>query len=141
MTVLYLIQPDQMELNGGDWQSSQRSEQACLPTDVTGRCRKHWQSQFNQHLGQDLASTFFLFPISSGSNGNSPCSVVACESNATNTLSFFFFFGCVGSSLLRAGFSLVAASRGYSSLQCVCFSCCGARALGVLASVAVVRGL
>ena len=26
---------------------------------------------------------------------------------------FFFFFGCAGSSLLRSGFSLVAASRGY----------------------------
>ena len=34
----------------------------------------------------------------------------------------FFFFGCVGSSLLRAGFSLVAASRGYSLLQCTGFS-------------------
>ena len=35
---------------------------------------------------------------------------------------FILFFGCVGSSLLRAGFSLVAASRGYSSLQCLGFS-------------------
>ena len=34
---------------------------------------------------------------------------------------FFFFFGCVGSSLLR-GLSLVAVSGGYSSLQCVGFS-------------------
>ena len=33
-----------------------------------------------------------------------------------------FIFGCPGSSLPRAGFSLVAASWGYSSLQCVGFS-------------------
>ena len=33
-----------------------------------------------------------------------------------------FIFGCVGSSLLRTGFSLVVASRGYSSLRCVGFS-------------------
>ena len=36
-------------------------------------------------------------------------------------LSFFFFylsiFGCIGSSLLRAGFSLVVASGGYSLLR------------------------
>ena len=37
-------------------------------------------------------------------------------------LYFFFFFGCVGSSLLHVGFSLVAASRGYSSLPCAGFS-------------------
>ena len=43
------------------------------------------------------------------------------------TLSFFFFliylfiFGCVGSSLLRVGFSLVVASGGYSSLWCAGF--------------------
>ena len=48
-----------------------------------------------------------------------------------NAGSFYFFlkklinlfiFGCVGSSLLRAGFSLVAVSRGYSSLWCTGFS-------------------
>ena len=33
-----------------------------------------------------------------------------------------FIFGCVGSSLLCAGFSLVAAGRGYSSLWCTGFS-------------------
>ena len=36
--------------------------------------------------------------------------------------SFLLSFLCVGSLLLRAGFSLVAASGGYSSLQCVGFS-------------------
>ena len=43
--------------------------------------------------------------------------------NVTFFLSFLilFSFGCSGSSLLR-GFSLVAASRGYSSLRCVGFS-------------------
>ena len=35
---------------------------------------------------------------------------------------YLFIFGCVGSSLLREGFSLVAASGGYSSLQCMGFS-------------------
>ena len=39
------------------------------------------------------------------------------------------------------GLSLVAASRGYCSFRCVGFSCCGARALGTRASVAVVHGL
>ena len=34
----------------------------------------------------------------------------------------YFIFGCIGSSLLHVGFSLVAASRGYSSLQCTGFS-------------------
>ena len=35
---------------------------------------------------------------------------------------YLFIFGCIGSSLLHAGFFLVAASRGYSSLQCAGFS-------------------
>ena len=34
----------------------------------------------------------------------------------------FFFFVCVGSSLLHMGFSLVAESGGYSSLPCAGFS-------------------
>ena len=33
-----------------------------------------------------------------------------------------FIFGCVGSSLLYTGFSLVAVGGGYSSLQCTGFS-------------------
>ena len=39
------------------------------------------------------------------------------------------------------GLSLVVASRGYSSLGWVGFSCCGAQALGARASVVVARGL
>ena len=35
---------------------------------------------------------------------------------------YLFIFGCVGSSLLSVGFSLVPESRGYSSLQCSGFS-------------------
>ena len=38
---------------------------------------------------------------------------------------FCFIFVCVGSSLLHTGFSLVAASGGYSSLRCAGFSCGG----------------
>ena len=58
----------------------------------------------------------------------------------------YFIFGCVGSSLLHAGFSLVAASGGYSLLWCVGFSLwwlllLGARALGIWASVVVAHGL
>ena len=34
----------------------------------------------------------------------------------------YFIFGCVRSSLLRVGFSLVAESRGYYSLRCAGFS-------------------
>ena len=66
---------------------------------------------------------------------------------------FFFFlilkkfiFGCVGSSLLCVGFSLVVVSRGYSSLQCTGLSLwwlllLWAQALGTQASVAVAPGL
>ena len=35
---------------------------------------------------------------------------------------FIYLFGCPGSSLLRAGFSLVAVSGGYSLLRCMGFS-------------------
>ena len=58
------------------------------------------------------------------------------------TILFFFFnkfiysfiFGCVGSSLLRTGFSLVVASRDYSSLRC-------ARLLIAVASLVAEHGL
>ena len=50
-------------------------------------------------------------------------------------------FGCVGSSLLLCGLSLVVASQGRSWLcaasHCSGFSCCGAQALGCAGSVAV----
>ena len=39
------------------------------------------------------------------------------------------------------GLSLVVVSRGYSSLRCTGFSCCGAQALGMQASVVVAQGL
>ena len=39
-----------------------------------------------------------------------------------NTFIYLFIFGCIGSSLRCARFSLVAASRGYYSLQCAGFS-------------------
>ena len=39
-----------------------------------------------------------------------------------NLLIYLFIFGCIGSSLLCAGFSLAAVSGGYSSLRCVGFS-------------------
>ena len=45
--------------------------------------------------------------------------------NPSNFFFFFliyFIFGCVGSSLLCVGFSLVVESGGYSSLQCAGFS-------------------
>ena len=35
---------------------------------------------------------------------------------------FYFILGCVGSSLLCVGFSLVVVSGGYSSLRCAGFS-------------------
>ena len=66
-------------------------------------------------------------------------------------IAFFFFidlfiFGCVGSSLLRTGFLQLqwagATLRcGARTSHCGGFSCCGARALGVWASVVVARGL
>ena len=59
---------------------------------------------------------------------------------------YLFIYGCIGSSLLHAGFSLVAASGGCSSLRHVGFSlggfsCCGARALSTRASVVVAQRL
>ena len=59
---------------------------------------------------------------------------------------YLFIFGCVGSSLLRAGLSLVAASGGSSSLLCTGFSLrwlllLQSMALGAQASVVAARGL
>ena len=68
-------------------------------------------------------------------------------------LAFFFFnliylfiFGCVGSSLLHAGFlQLLRAGAtlcgGVRASHCGGFSCCGAQALSVRASVVVACGL
>ena len=50
---------------------------------------------------------------------------------------FVFIFGCLGSLLLHAGFSLVVVC----GLLIGGFSCCGARALGAQASVVVAHGL
>ena len=65
-----------------------------------------------------------------------------------NNLFYFiyFIFGCVGSLLLQAGFSLVAVSGGCSSSLCAGFSLqwlllLGAWALGARASVIVAHGL
>ena len=59
---------------------------------------------------------------------------------------YLFIFGCVGSLLLQAGFSLVVASGGYSSLQCTGFSwwwllLLWSTGLGVQALVVSARGL
>ena len=51
---------------------------------------------------------------------------------------FIFIFGCVGSSLLRAGATLRFSARASHSGG---FSFCGAWALGARPSVAVARGL
>ena len=57
----------------------------------------------------------------------------------------FIYFWLRWVFVVARGLSLVAASRGYSSLRCAGFSLrgfsCGAQALGVRASVVVVRGL
>ena len=57
----------------------------------------------------------------------------------------YFIFGRVGSSLLRAGFSLVgergATLCGARASHCGGFSCCRARALGARASVVVAHRL
>ena len=55
---------------------------------------------------------------------------------------FFFFFGCVGSSLLHTGFLQLRRVRatlhcGTQASHCSGFSCCGAGALGARASVVV----
>ena len=60
-------------------------------------------------------------------------------------ISPFFFFGCVGSSLLCAGFLWLwqagATLRSVRGLLIAVASCCRAQALGSWASVVVVRGL
>ena len=59
---------------------------------------------------------------------------------------YLFYFWLCWVCVVALGLPLVVASRGYSSLQCVgfsCgdFSCCGAWALGARASVVVAHGL
>ena len=39
-----------------------------------------------------------------------------------NLFILLFYFGCIGSLLLHAGFSMIEASGGYSSLRCEGFS-------------------
>ena len=58
----------------------------------------------------------------------------------------FFFFGCVGSSLLQAGFLQLwrvwaILHCGARASHCGGFSCCGAQALGAWASVVAARRL
>ena len=72
------------------------------------------------------------------------CSINAAELN--RILFIYFIFGCIGSSLLHTGFSLVAVSGatlccGVQASHFGGFSCCGARILGVRASVVVAHGL
>ena len=59
---------------------------------------------------------------------------------------YLFIFGCIGCSLLHTGFlQLRQAGATFScspqASHCGGFSCCGAQALGVWASVVVARGL
>ena len=63
-----------------------------------------------------------------------------------NLFYLFIFLGCVGSSLLRAGFLQLRQAGatlhcGARASHCGGFSCCGAQALGTRASVVVARGL
>ena len=68
------------------------------------------------------------------------------QTNGFFFLKFFLIFGCVGSSLLRAGFLYLR--RAGATVHCGArashrcgFSCCGARVLGARASAVVARGL
>ena len=63
------------------------------------------------------------------------------SANAIYLFWFFFFFWLHWVFVAVHGLSPVAASGGYSLLQCAGFSCCGALALGMQASVVVARGL
>ena len=74
------------------------------------------------------------------------CTVIHIDSSLFILIFFFFNFGCVGSSLLRAGF--LQLRQAGATLRCSVwashcngFSCCGARALGTWASVVVAHGL
>ena len=72
-----------------------------LPDQGSNPCPLHWQadSQPLRHQGSPFLSFFFKI----------------------NLFIYVFIFGCIGSSLLRAGFSQVAASRVYSLLWCIGF--------------------
>ena len=76
---------------------------------------------------------------------------VVCQLNLSTAGFYFFhkfiyFFGCVGSLLLRVGFLQLRRAGttlccGARASHCGGFSCCGAQALGTRASVVVARGL
>ena len=72
--------------------------------------------------------------------------VKCCCIKVCNILLFFLFCGCVGYSLLRAGFLQLRRAGatlhcGAQASRCGGFSCHGAWALGTRASVVVARGL
>ena len=73
-------------------------------------------------------------------------SMLFCFVSFFNIFFFKFIFGCIGSLLLCTGFLWLR--RAGATLRCSAqpspcsgFSCCGAQALGVQASVVVARGL
>ena len=91
---------------------------------------------------------FFKKPFSKDSGYTRTIYNLLCLLKQEYFLKFFsfFLFGCIGSSLLRVGFLQlwpVGATLhcGARASDCSGFSCCGAPALGVRASVVVAHGL
>ena len=78
------------------------SSAACgiLPDQGSNPCPLHWQADSQPLCHQGSPTMLFL----------------------KNKFIYLFIFGCIGSSLLRGGLSLVAASGGYSSSRCMDFS-------------------
>ena len=70
-----------------------------------------------------------------------------CQSSFFKIYLFYLFiFGCIGSSLLHTGFLQLQRAGatlccGAWASHCGGFSCCGARALGIWASVVVAHGI
>ena len=61
-----------------------------------------------------------------------------------NKFIYLFIFGCIGSSLLHAGFLQLRRATlhcGVQASHCRGFSCCGAQTLGARASIVVAHGL
>ena len=92
-----------------DWPET---TQKANPTSINPETASHKAEQFS----------WVPYPAAVCSSTHLQKSLLFCQyAHVSSDDSFFFFFGCVGSSSLHTGFSLVA-SRGYSSLRCAGFS-------------------
>ena len=141
-----------------EWYNKEDTQLIVQPTKDIDQFQPGWRSPVGSVFGPvslsspptaNLQNTDIKTPITFYINQL----LKLCHSS-THTLSFLFFFvylfiyyfGCVGSSLLRVGF--LQLQQAGATLRCGAqashssgFSCCGAWALGRRASVVAARGL